>query len=42
MIEEKDYRLPGKQPKEEPIPPADPATIEYLESLPWRPLGVEW
>lgn len=42
MIEESDYRLPGKQPKKEPKPKADPATLAYLEALPWKPLGVEW
>ena len=41
MIDECDYRLPNKQPKREP-PKADPETLAYLESLPWRPHGVEW
>ena len=41
MIEESDYRLPGKQ-KQEPKQKADPATLAYLEALPWRPIGVEW
>jgi len=42
MIVESDYRLPhAEQPKQEP-PKADPATLEYLEALPFRPIGVEW
>lgn len=41
MIEESQYRLP-KQEQSEPKPKADPATIAYLESLEWRPIGVEW
>ena len=41
MIEEKDYRLP-KQEQPEPKQKADPETIAYLESLEWRPIGVEW
>ena len=41
MIVESDYRLPrADQP--EPKPKADPETLTYLESLPWRPIGVEW
>ena len=40
MIEPKDYHLHTKQ--QEPKPKADPKTLEYLESLPWRPLGGEW
>lgn len=41
MIEESDYELPkSEQPK--PKPKADPKTLEYLESLPWRPFGMEW
>ena len=42
VIEESDYRLPTKQPKQEQKPKADPATLEYLERLPWRPFDVEW
>ena len=41
MIEEQDYRLPHEEPNEQ-RPPADPKTLEYLESLDWRPIGVEW
>ena len=41
MIVESDYRLP-KQEQPKPKPKADPATIAYLESLPFRPIGVEW
>lgn len=41
MIEEQDYRLPKRQPKEPPKE-ADPATLEYLDSLPYRPIGGEW
>jgi hypothetical protein len=41
MIEESQYRLPdSEQPK--PKPKADPETLAYLESLSWRPIGVEW
>ncbi len=42
MIEPEDYRLPTKQTNNKPKPKADPATLEYLEALPWRPHGVEW
>ena len=41
MIEESQYRLP-KQEQPEPKPKDDPATLEYLEALPFRPHGVEW
>lgn len=41
MIEPEDYILPTKQ-QEQPKPKADPKTMEYLNSLPWRPIGVEW
>ena len=41
MIEESQYRLPNQeQPK--PKQKADPETLAYLESLPWRPFDVEW
>ena len=41
MIDEQDDRLPKKeQPKPKPKP--DPETLDYLESLPWRPFDVEW
>ena len=41
MIVESDYRLP-KQSDPEPKPKADPETLAYLESLPWRPFTEEW
>jgi hypothetical protein len=41
MIEPEDYKLPTKQ-QEQPKPKADPKTMEYLNSLPWRPIGGEW
>lgn len=41
MIVESEYRLPHKQ-EDKPKPKADPATLEYLEALPFRPHGVEW
>jgi hypothetical protein len=41
MIEESQYRLP-KHEQSEAKPKADPETLAYLESLPWRPIGVEW
>ena len=41
MIEERDYKLP-KQEQPEPKRKDDPETLAYLESLPWRPIGVEW
>ena len=44
MIEPEDYRLPEKQEKPKPKqkPKVDPATLTYLESLPWRPITCEW
>ena len=41
MIEPEDYILPTKQ-QEQHKPKADPKTMEYLNSLPWRPIGGEW
>lgn len=41
MIEESEYKFPHKEP-DKPKPKADPETLAYLESLPWRPIGVEW
>ena len=41
MIEESEYKFPHKEP-DKAKPKADPETIAYLESLPWRPIGVEW
>ena len=42
MIEPDYYRLPTKQTDNKPKPKADPATLDYLERLPWRPFDVEW
>jgi hypothetical protein len=46
MIEESDYRFPHKQePKREPTEEEKrraEETLAYLESLPWRPHGMEW
>lgn len=46
MIDECDYRLPRKQElKQEPTEEEKrqaAETLAYLESLPWRPIGVEW
>ena len=41
MIDESQYRLP-KQEQPQHKPKADPETLAYLESLPWRPHGEEW
>ena len=41
MIDEQDDRLP-KQEQTIPKQKADPETLDYLESLPWRPFDVEW
>jgi hypothetical protein len=41
MIEESQYRLPHRE-QPEPKHKADPETLAYLESLPWRPFDVEW
>ena len=41
MIDVDEYVFPHKEP-DKPKPKADPATLEYLEALDWRPLGVEW
>lgn len=41
MIDEQDYVLP-KHEQPETKHKADPETLAYLESLPWRPIGVEW
>jgi len=46
MIDEQDYRLPKKeQPKREPTDEERrqaAETLKYLESLPFRPHGMEW
>ena len=41
MIEPEDYKLPSEQPVKTKQK-AGPETLAYLESLPWRPFGVEW
>lgn len=45
MIDEQDYNLPKQQPKieqtEEEKRRAE-ETLAYLESLPWRPFGIDW
>ena len=41
MIDESEYKFPHKEP-DKPKPKSDPATLEYLEALPFRPIGVEW
>ena len=45
MIDETNYRLPTKQAKRERTEEEQrqaEETLAYLESLPWRPIGVEW
>ena len=45
MIDEEHYVLPHEEPKHEQTDEekrhAD-ETLEYLEALPFRPIGVEW
>ena len=41
MIDVDEYMFPRKE-LDKPKPNADPATLEYLEALPFRPHGVEW
>lgn len=41
MIDESQDILP-KQEQPEPKHKAVSETLAYLESLPWRPIGVEW
>lgn len=44
MIDEEQYVLPHEEPKHEPTEEEKrqaEETLEYLESLPWRPFGVE-
>ena len=41
MIDESEYKFPHKEP-DKPKPNADPTTLEYLEALPFRPIGAEW
>ena len=45
MIDEDHYVFPHEQPKHEPTEEEQrqaAETLAYLESLPWRPFGVEW
>ncbi len=46
MIEPEDYKFPHReQPRREPTDEERrqaAETLAYLESLPWRPFGVEW
>ena len=46
MIEPEDYKLPHKRKSnEEPTKEEKRAaeeTLEYLESLPFRPFGIDW
>lgn len=36
-----DESMIRKEPRPE-TPPADPATLEYLDGLDFRPFGYEW
>ena len=45
MIDVEQYVFPHEEPKRERTAEEQrkaEETLEYLESLPWRPLGVEW
>ena len=45
MIDEEHYVFPHEEPKRKRTPEEEARTAEtiaYLESLPWRPIGVEW
>jgi hypothetical protein len=45
VIDEQDYKLPKQQPKIEQTEDERrraAETLAYLESLPWRPHGIEW
>lgn len=45
MIDESNYRLPSEQTKRERTEEEQrqaAETLEYLESLPWRPFGIDW
>ena len=45
MIEPEQYVFPHKEPKRERTEEEQrqaEETLEYLEALPFRPLGVEW
>ena len=41
MVEPEQYVFPHKE-SDKHKQKADPETLAYLESLPWRPIGVEW
>lgn len=36
-----DESMIRKEPRR-PLPPADPATLQALDALPFRPIGYEW
>ena len=42
MIDKEDYLLPKQQEQHKHKKKADPETLTYLESLPWRPFTEEW
>ena len=46
MIDEQDYRLPKKEQSKRESTEEEKRraeeTLSYLESLPWRPHGMEW
>lgn len=45
MIDEEHYVYPHEEPKHEPTDEEKrqaEETLAYLESLPFRPIGIEW
>ena len=45
MIDEEHYKFPHEEPKRERTKEEQrqaEETLAYLESLPYRPIGVEW
>ena len=45
MIDEEHYKFPHEEPKRERTAKDQrkaEETLAYLESLPWRPHGIEW
>jgi hypothetical protein len=45
MIDEEHYVFPHAEPKRERTAEDQrqaEETLEYLEALPWRPIGIEW
>jgi hypothetical protein len=45
MIDEEHYVFPHKEQKRQPTEEERrqaQETLEYLESLPWRPFGIDW